>query len=75
MEKFNMEEILRISEIEISGQWAFARGEYTFLASPKAGVGSFQDKGKFINILKRMPNGLWKCTHSIWNSDSPPLGK
>ncbi|WP_421726413.1 YybH family protein [Bauldia sp.] len=29
------------------------------------------EKGKFVNILKRQPDGTWKVTVSIFNSDGP----
>ena len=69
MKNFNQQEILKLNEIEVVGDWAFVRGDYTYLAIPKQGGQPIQDKGKFIDIFRRMSTGVWKCTHTIWNSD------
>jgi ketosteroid isomerase-like protein len=57
--------------VEIKGDYAFVRGNYTWLAKAKQSGQEFKDNGKFIDIFKRQPNGDWKCTRSIWYSDNP----
>ena len=31
-----------------------------------------QEKGKEIWIFKRQADNSWKCSHIIWNTDTPP---
>jgi ketosteroid isomerase-like protein len=70
-EYFIPEEKLNLQQVEIKGDYAFVRGNYTWLAKAKQGGQEFKDNGKFMDIFKRQTNGDWKCTHSIWNSDNP----
>jgi ketosteroid isomerase-like protein/predicted transcriptional regulator len=67
---FSPEETLYVLDIEIIDDYAFLRGKYTFFGKVKQSGEEFRDNGKFIDIFKRQPNGDWKCTHSIWNSDN-----
>ena len=60
-------------EIEIHGNWAYVRGTYFIQVIPKGGDEKSEDQGKFINLFRRQSNGSWKCTHSIHNSDNPPI--
>lgn len=32
------------------------------------------EKGKFIEVWQKQPDGTWKATRDIWNSDTPPPG-
>jgi uncharacterized protein (TIGR02246 family) len=73
-EKFNVKEPVSLEEIEVSANWAFARGTYTFQATPKTGGDSLGHQGKFLYLFGRQGDGSWKCTHFIWNSDEPPAG-
>ena len=70
-DQFNMEEIITIEEIEVSGNWAFARVSYTLKSTPKAGGETFQANGKIIWIFKRQTDGTWKASHVIWNGNEP----
>ena len=60
-----------VEEIVVAGDWAFARGRYTLMLTPKAGGEPMQDSGKFIDIYQRQPDGSWKYARHIWNSDQP----
>jgi len=31
------------------------------------------EKGKYIELLKRGEDGIWKSTHGIWNADTLSL--
>jgi len=71
-EQFDIGEIYSLDEIEVFGSWAFARVAHTFTFTPKAGGDAIQQTGKAIWIFKQQDNGSWKCSHTIWNNDSPP---
>lgn len=54
-------------DIEIAGDWAFSRGEYSVTQVVK---GSDVDiDGKFMTILKRQDDGSWKIYRDIFNSN------
>jgi len=65
------EEVL---ELEIVGDWAFARCTYAVTLVPKAGWQSAEDRGKLLRIVKRQSDGTWKVYLDIWNSDQPLPG-
>ncbi len=69
-EQLNMEFELTVDEIEVHGDWAFARWSYVGRYTPKAGGETTDDVGKEIWILKRQSDGSWQCSHIIYNSDS-----
>ena len=50
-------------EVEILGDWAFVRGKYVQTGPA--------DSGKFLQILKRQPDGSWKWARNTWSSDHP----
>jgi uncharacterized protein (TIGR02246 family) len=56
-------------ELVVAGDWAFARGRYTLVLTPKAGGEPTQQGGKFIDIYQRQPDGSWKYARHIWNVD------
>lgn len=57
-------------EIEIDGDLAYGRGVATVTLHPKDGTGASVSTSKYLNILQRQPDGTWKTTHDIWNSNS-----
>ena len=61
-------------EVQVSGDWAFARGTYTVTVTPKAGGESIQLEGKYLVIFQKQADGCWKAARDIWNSDNPPPG-
>jgi uncharacterized protein (TIGR02246 family) len=56
---------------QIIGDWAFDSGSYTFSATPKAGGKPISDRGKYVVIMRRQPDGSWKWYRDIDNSDGP----
>jgi uncharacterized protein (TIGR02246 family) len=69
-EQLNMEVELSVDEIEVHGNWAFARWTYVGRYTPKVGGDTAQENGKEIWILRRQSDGSWKCSHIIYNTDS-----
>ncbi len=70
-DQFDLEITTATAEVEVAGDWAFARGTYEFTVTPKAGGGGQQETGKYIWILQRQADGSWKFARAIWNSDGP----
>lgn len=58
-------------EIEGSGELAYARGRYTLELTPKAGGPPAKDEGKFLEILRRKPDGSWGYAVDMYSSDLP----
>ena len=58
-------------EIEVFGEWAFERGTYVAHIRPKTGDGAEVVRGKYVNILRRQPDGSWRIARSIRNRDHP----
>jgi uncharacterized protein (TIGR02246 family) len=56
--------------IEGRGDLAYNRGHYRFTAVPKAkGVPGVADEGKFLEILKKQPDGSWKYVVDMYSSN------
>jgi uncharacterized protein (TIGR02246 family) len=56
-------------EVEVSGNLAYGRGEAKVTLIPKKGGDSLVSTAKYLNILKKQPDGSWKTTHDIWNAN------
>ena len=61
----------RYDEVEVSGTLAYGRGFATVTLTPRAGGTSLTTTAKYLNILKKQPDGTWKTTHDIWNGNEP----
>jgi uncharacterized protein (TIGR02246 family) len=68
---FGVEFALEVEEVRVAGDWAFERGAYRILLTPRAGGASFPDTGKYITIYERQPDGAWLMARDIWNSNQP----
>ncbi len=56
--------------IEGRGDLAYNQGRYRFTAVPKAkGVPGVADEGKFLEILKKQPDGSWKYVLDMYSSN------
>jgi len=55
-------------EMARSGEIALVCGTYDAISTDSK-VPS--DRGKYMVLFKKQPNGDWKCTLDIWNSDLP----
>jgi uncharacterized protein (TIGR02246 family) len=54
-------------EIEGRGDLAYARGHYTLEGSPKAGAPPLREEGKFLEVLRRQPDGSWRLAADMWS--------
>ena len=62
--------------LTIDGRGGTAMVEATYQATiePPGGGEPIADKGKYIEIWQRQPDGSWKASRDIWNSDLPLTG-
>jgi uncharacterized protein (TIGR02246 family) len=58
-------------ETQVAGDWAYQRGNSTFIITPKSGK-PMEESGKYLNIYRRQPDGSWKFYREMSNSNSPP---
>ena len=59
-------------ETKVMGDWAFDRGTYHMMATPKGGGDAVEGQGRYLVILQRQPDGSWKVTRDIDNTASAP---
>jgi uncharacterized protein (TIGR02246 family) len=59
--------------VEGRGDLAYTVGHYTLSATPKAkGPPPIEEEGKFVEVLKRQPDGSWKYVVDMYSPNSPP---
>jgi uncharacterized protein (TIGR02246 family) len=58
-------------EVEVSGDLAVGRGFAKVTLRPRTGGPTTVSTAKYLNVLRRQPNGGWLTTHDIWNGNEP----
>ena len=61
----------KICDLEISGDLAYLRGEYSMAISSPGNGETTRDSGRWLWILKRDSSGSWKIIRDIFNSMTP----
>jgi uncharacterized protein (TIGR02246 family) len=62
-------------EIEGRGDLAYSRGHYVLAGRPKAtGTPPLHDQGKFVEVLRRQPDGRWRYAVDMYSSNLPVSG-
>ena len=56
--------------IIISGDLAVHQYSFSWTLTPKAGGDAVSEQGTGLHVLNRQPDGSWKITHDIWNTDA-----
>jgi ketosteroid isomerase-like protein len=62
--------MLTTEELEDLGGMVHEVGSYTLKIQPE-GQAAFEDKGKYVVLWKKMPDGSLKLHRDIWNSSLP----
>jgi ketosteroid isomerase-like protein len=57
-------------EVAKSGDLAYVSGTYEETMTDASGK-PVNDRGKYVEIFKKQPDGTWKAVADIWNSDLP----
>lgn len=63
--------VINSVEVDGVGDLAYNRGTYELDLTPPGATAPIHDKGKFLEILRRQPDGSWKVIRDIFNSDLP----
>lgn len=58
-------------EIVVADGWAFDRGTYKQVLTPRRGGTAMSDSGKYLWLYRREPDGRWRQARVIWNSSNP----
>lgn len=58
-------------ELNVTGDWAFARGPFELRLTPKPGGEPVVDRGKFIDVFRRQGDGSWRFARVIFNRNRP----
>jgi len=59
-------------EIQVAGDYAFSRCNFTATMIPKAGGEPLYMDAKDMSIMQRQADGSWKLYWDCWNSNVPP---
>jgi ketosteroid isomerase-like protein len=72
---FDLNCVVYLEEIQVCGDFGYARANYSMSATPKAGGETFDimKDGKALTICKRQADGSWKISHDCYNSNLPPV--
>jgi len=72
-ENFPAYEDLQFIHVEMDGEGdlAYVYGIYTMVMAAAEGEDPVEDRGKYLEIWKRQPDGGWKVALDIFNSDLP----
>lgn len=57
--------------IEVAGDWAWARYDYVIHRTPIGSEETFNPERKFLDVLRRQPDGSWGVYRHIWNYNTP----
>jgi uncharacterized protein (TIGR02246 family) len=71
-EKFTSTAEIKPVEIQVCGDWAFARTAVSGRFTPKDGGAAIELDSKEIAIYRRQADGKWKVARLIGNSNRPP---
>jgi ketosteroid isomerase-like protein len=59
------------ADVSASGDLGYTSGTYEMSADSAAGTPMIE-KGKYVTIWKKQPDGQWKAAEDIFNADAPP---
>jgi len=56
-----------VDEIDGTGDMAYVRGHFRMVMVPEPGAEPVEEKGQYLEIRKKQPDGSWPLTHDIFN--------
>lgn len=59
-------------ELFIGGDYATEVAGFEWTLIPVAGGASIIDRGSYMQLWRREPNGRWVFSREVWNSSTPP---
>lgn len=70
--RYSIKQTFAPEEIEVAGDWAFARGADLLTLVPLDGSIPIVIRARGVSIMKRGKDGAWKFARGISNMDQPP---
>ena len=70
---FSMQFTTDSAVVAKSGEVGYTRGTYTMTMSDPKTTKPLREKGKYVTIYARQPDGNWKIIEDISNADAPPI--
>ncbi|HET9359126.1 MAG TPA: DUF4440 domain-containing protein [Vicinamibacterales bacterium] len=58
-------------EASRGGDFGYTQGTYTVTATDPATKKAVTEKGKYLTLYMKQPDGSWKSVQDIWNADGP----
>jgi ketosteroid isomerase-like protein len=58
-------------EASKGGDFGYAQGAYTVTATDPATKKAVTEKGKYLVLYEKQPDGSWKAVQDVWNADGP----
>jgi len=58
-------------EVIVAEDFAIERGAFTWKVAPTGGGPNVEDRGNFMAVWQKQPDGSWKIKRNIWNSTLP----
>lgn len=71
-DQFTSEDQAWVDELSVEGDLAIERGSYEIRLYPVEGGEPIEDRGKYLMIHRRQPDGSWLFWRYVFNSDLPP---
>lgn len=69
------EYVQHFEEIKILGDWAYEWGTFHGAYRTLSGGEEMRQRSRLFRILKRQPDGSWKCARAIWHELPVETGK
>lgn len=60
-------------EVLVGGVWATELASFEWTLIPVAGGPAVIDRGSYVQVWHREPDGRWLFTRELWNSIAPPV--
>ncbi len=69
----NLALTFQASQVEVAkaGDLAYSRGTYSMTMTDPSSKQAVTEKGKYVTVYRKQPDGSWKAVQDINNADSP----
>ncbi len=57
-----------VEEIQVFGEWGFARGHWSGVGAPTAGGESSRRSGEYLVIVRQQADGTWRIAREMWTT-------
>lgn len=70
--KFDVKDVtIDLHEVVGYGDLAYLRGSYSETFTSREFVEPTAERGKFLGVVRKQPDGTWLASHWTWNADLP----